>query len=202
MELEQLGVGHSIKNDTGFIPGHSWKVYGAVTVKCGDDVIVERAPNHFVNQGLRGIMCIFTNYAPAAQGTSYTYAWSWSSGTATIMLGHDTVTPTTYATTALTNQESTVCIGYYQSATTSNGTNGYYVRRISVWAPNAFAGSVGEMGLFLRAFNNLAIGSQYGNTTLPSIMVSRFSNADGDFSTFTPAANKSTTIEWEIGVTQ
>jgi len=199
-EVESLGVGHSVKNDTkGFIPGHSWKIYGAVSVKIGDDYIVERAPNHFVNAGLKGIVCILTGYSMYYVNSGLSYAWSYQN---TIYLGHDTTTATTYATSALTNQEATACTGWSQGATTVNaGNNGYYVRRVAQWAPNAFAGSVGEMGLFMRPFNVQGIQASYSNATLPLVMVSRFSNADGDFTTFTPASGKSTTVEWELGVT-
>jgi hypothetical protein len=163
------------------------KIEGFVSIwEVGADgkktILVDHKPNHFVDQGLKGLLsamlCAFVS------DTSKTVrAWSYDFAT---YLGKDTVTPTTHNLTALADP-----IG------TAPGT----APNAAQWNPGTVSGTVSELALYLRPFTAItASWSQSTTYDFPRAMISRLSVADGDFTGVAIDISKSFVVHWEIQI--
>jgi hypothetical protein len=79
-------------------------------------------------------------------------------------------------------------------------TNGYQVVYSATWNPGTVSGTIGEMALYGSAATNYYVGLQGGTEIWESgsVMLSRLSVADGDFSAFTINASYPLIIVWTI----
>ncbi|GAJ23810.1 unnamed protein product, partial [marine sediment metagenome] len=69
------------------------------------------------------------------------------------------------------------------------------------WVAGTVSGTVGELALYLGAFTALSVNwTRREEYAFPVIMVSRLSEADGDFSSFVIDETKSLTVEWDLEV--
>jgi len=183
--------------------GDRIKIEGRVTVWQEDEkgnriYLVKNARNHFVDAGLKGLVS-------ALIGSKFSqYAWSYPPAPR-IYLGTDTTTTTTHGMTALASPIGTAPGTPPDSLSGANITNPstgeWKTSFTAVWLAGSISGTVGEMALYLRPFNNLTPGWSEGGVTKPEAMVSRLSVADGDFTAFTIDTSKSLTVEWELVIT-
>jgi hypothetical protein len=180
---------------------HGILVEGLVTVRQGKKVIA-RARNHWVDQGLRGLISqiIWSLWNNASSSLTYAYPWynSWK-----MYLGSDTATPTTTTMTALTAPIGTApgTSPNSQSASVKDGsTDGIWsVTYLATWNAGTVSGTVGEIALYLRALDNAAFQWQASGNLQPSVvMASRLSSADLDFSSFVIDTTKPLTVEWKV----
>lgn len=174
---------------------------GRVSIWQGEDedkeVKVDRAKNKWVDAGLKGLLSaligsVFRGYDP------YSYAWARDFK---IYIGQDTVTTTTHNLTALVDPIGSTP-GTAPNSTsgedrTNPATGEWHTAYIAIWDADSVSGTVGEVALYLRAFNNLTAGWSSGSY-LPLVMVSRCSVADGDFTQFSIDTSKSLTVYWEV----
>lgn len=174
------------------------------------EYIIENQRNHFTNGMLRGLLSFMVGSTFGARQTrnnGYTAAHRAWYADWNILLGVDTVTPTTHNMTALvspisTNPNTRICEGL---TTISNAER--YINWTAIWNANTISGTIGEMGLWFRPFTNISpswshIYDGYGDVTssLTSTMCSRLSSASEDFSPFSIDPSRSLTITWELGV--
>lgn len=158
------------------------------------EVKVERAKNKWVDAGLKGLLS-------ALIGCRVTYCTFWANGFQ-MYLGQDTTTATAHNLTALVNPIGAA------PGTAPNSTSGedrsnpatgqWHTAFISIWDAGTVSGTVGEVGLYLRAFFDLTAGWIRTSYTFPLAMISRCSVADGDFSPFSIDTSKSLTVYWEV----
>lgn len=194
-------------------PSDSIVIKGYVTIWQGEGkdkkIICRRKENHWVDQGMRGLISALIGWRIYVQTQSARYISFWCYSPA-MYLGTDTVTATTHAMTALTSP-----IGA-SPGTAPNSMNGvdlsnpsagvFKAAVIAQWLAGTVSGTVGELALYLRPFTDLAVGWYKtipygsGDWSYSRIMVSRLSEADTDFSSFVIAPSKSLTVQWELEV--
>lgn len=202
-EIIQTGATHTPPSDP-----HTFRIQGKVTIKQGDEVIAECKDNHMVNQGLKGFasfLCCQSYYGDASQTSVVTVAgpaYGW-----TIRLGNDVTTITTAPLADLVTKLSTLTPMLTTGSDITQGvsdTTYWYIRRTALFAPAAYTGTIGEVGLYANMPSTL--GNKWVTGTItpalryPAILIARFSVGDGDFTSFSYPQNTSLTIEWEIGV--
>lgn len=185
------------------------KIEGFVTAWQEDEhgnreIVIPRTQNHFVDQGLRGLLSYILGSAFGAGTYKIYYAWSQSFQ---IYLGIDTTTSTAHNLTALINPIGTTP-GTAPNITSGDGrsnpaTGTWKAGWIAQWNPGTVSGTVGELALYLRPFT--VITNEWFEVT-PStaykdrLMVSRLSVADSDFSAVTIDTSKSFVAHWEIQI--
>jgi hypothetical protein len=188
-------------------------IQGLVTVWQGEGrdkkILIRKAKNHWVDAGLKGLIsALVCDYLRgAATITYYYYFWAYAF---TMYLGSNTTTPTTHAMTALTTPIG-AAPGTPPNATSGTGRTNpasgtWKCAFQGVWYAGTVSGTVGEMALYLRPWDNITVGwnidlNATGNKTQNRVMTSRLSAADGDFSAFAIDTSKSLTVYWEIQVT-
>jgi hypothetical protein len=77
-------------------------------------------------------------------------------------------------------------------------TNGYQIVYTAAWNAGTVSGTIGEMALYGGACTRYVTGSQAVNWNGPTVMLSRLSVADGDFSPFTINTSYPLIITWTI----
>jgi hypothetical protein len=182
------------------------QIKGYVTIWQGEGKnkksIIKRAENHFVDAGLKGLVsALVCNYLKGYGMRSW-------SDTPQIYIGSDTVTTTTHEASALITPIGTVpgtAPNSINGATRTNPSSGVWrTSYTAMWYAGAVSGTVGELGLYLRPFTDFAVNwvkdipSQ--SYTFASLMVSRLSSADTDFSSFVIDPSKSLTVQWDVEV--
>jgi len=82
----------------------------------------------------------------------------------------------------------------------SNGsiTNGYQVVYTATWNAGTVSGTIGEMALYGLAINYILTGTNGTSWTGNTVMLSRLSVADGDFSAFTINTTYPLVIAWTV----
>ena len=179
------------------------KIEGIVEITNGDYHM--KCKNHFVNSFLYWLINFLSNNNGAAQPYYPNYNW----GTTTYIfqvLGTDTVTHTVVGTTGLTSPIGTAP----GTANNSNGgsisalTNGTSITFTATWNAGAVSGTVGEVGLYLNLYPStlqpFQTASVVGSST-NSVLGSRLSVADGDFTAFAINTAVPLTINWTIQFT-
>jgi len=178
------------------------KIEGRVTIRQGDEILVNNARNHFVDVGLKSIISIiiFSNIYSAYNVKYYLPSNSWN-----IYLGSDTTTRTVTTMTELmapigtapgTPPNSKSITSIHDG--TPNGD--WYAIWQATWNPGTVSGTVGEAALYMKnsdknTFQWGVTGSSYN----PSVtMTSRVSSADGDFSSFIINTALPLTVDWKI----
>jgi len=183
------------------------RLYGLVTIRQGDKVLVDKAFNHWVDAGLRGLMSALVgdHIVLTADATNIIYFWNqdWS-----IYLGSDTETPTTPGMTSLVSPIGTApgTPPDTKSGTVHDGSadGDWYATYIATWNAGTVSGTVGELALYLRPFTSTSFGwvlSRSSTYYVPLAMVSRLSSADLDFSSFVINETVPLTVEWEVHFT-
>lgn len=168
-------------------------VSGHVRIENGDTVI--EGKNKITSRLLRDLVNFIGGQSfPDNQGicnyfynnTSYTYVY----------LGTDTTTPTNSSSEALIAPigSPTKC----SAITSTSWTTGdaYYVQWMATFNPGTVTGTVGEMGLYLRAGGASLIS--FGGTFSVGVdaMVARYAVADSEFSAFTIDPTKPVIVAW------
>jgi len=157
--------------------------------------------NHFVNNALQALMNILlTNF------NSYVGNYSSTDNIVplnpqTMYLGSDTTTKTTASMTTLIAP-----IGTAPGTGPNNWnqvlqilTNGSSVTYTATWNAGTVSGTIGEMALYGSAATAYYTGTQNGVTWgSGSVMLSRLSVADGDFSAFTINSTYPLVIAWTV----
>jgi len=78
-------------------------------------------------------------------------------------------------------------------------TNGYQVVYTATWNAGTVSGTIGEMALYGSATTGVMSGNQYDvSWNSGSVMISRLSVADGDFSAFTINSTYPLVIVWTV----
>jgi len=179
---------------------HEVRIVGLVTIKQGRKVVVRNVRNHFVDAGLKGILStmIFKEvYAPSYYDRYHWYLWanSWK-----IDLGSDTSTPTTPTMSNLVSPLGVAPSSKTISTKDGSGDGIWEATYIATWDAGTVSGTVGELGLFMRAPDKTTFQWRVegGDYTPPVVMVSRLSSADGDFTEFTIDETKPLTVDWKV----
>jgi len=184
------------------------KVQGIVTIRQGDKILCKKAVNHFVDAGLKSLLsCIIwsaitDNYQ---SGTSPVYWYLPAYSGWSIYCGNDTTTPTTTGTTTLTDPIGTPpgtapnVLGCSVHSGASDGD--WFVILTGTWNVGSLpAETLGEVALYMRASTETTFAwtKTDVNYTPSVVMISRLSNADGDFASFTIDDTKPLTVDWKI----
>jgi len=176
-------------------------IRGLVTIRQGDRVIVKDIPNHFVDNGLKGLISQIIN-AGHDSGGSHTYHYLWANGW-NMYLGSDTTTVTTTTMTALVSPIGTA------PGTAPNSKSGslkdgsadgiWNVVFLATWNPGTVSGTCGELGLYGKPPDNASFAWRPTSTFNPTaVMFSRLSSADADFSSFVIDEGVPLTVEWKV----
>ena len=186
------------------------KLKGRVTIYQGEgdekEVIVNKAKNKWVDQGLKGLLSYLlgSQIYPNNVSGRCIYCWTYDFK---VYLGSDTTTTTTHNLTALINPIGSAPGTAPNRVSGENRTNPatgtWHTAYIAVWDAGTVSGTVGEVALYLRPFTFLTAQWTHaptGDYTFPLAMVSRCSVADGDFSPFTIDPSKSLTVYWEVQI--
>jgi len=154
-----------------------------------------KARNHFVEQGLIDLVNMLT--VSYATGTLYSHVYT---GYYTMRLGRNSTTPTTASLTALVDEVTTEPNSLLGE--NSNPTVGTVrIKVMATWNAGTVSGQVGELGLRWGLFTGLQSFGWTYSTSGTKLLMSRLSNADGDFVTFTINTGVPLTIEWRITFT-
>jgi hypothetical protein len=207
MDFEQKTITHQ-DPALDISDGHQFKIFGRVTAKLDDEIIVQQKPNHFVNAGLKGFvgwLSCATYQATSVvvpTGVNIPSSITGFNEGCLIRVGSNTSTATVNTATALASAYGTDPL-VVSSTDGETPSSGYWrTRRTAVFAVGAITGAIGEMALYHRPIANTGNAHTYSPGTAPPLaMVSRISVADGDFEVFTPASTQSLGIEWELGIT-
>jgi hypothetical protein len=182
-------------------------IKGLVTVWQGEGkdkkILVRKAENHWVDQGLRGLLsALVLNYVRHPQYGPDFLIWVYNPA---MYLGQDTATLTTHGMTALVTPigaaPGTGPNSISGADRTNPATGEWRTSLTAIWYSGTISGTVGEMALYLRPFTNITFRWTSDGGTLNSLMVSRLSAADGDFTSFAIDTTKSLTVQWEIVIT-
>jgi len=165
--------------------------------------------NHFVNNALQALgNILMTNFSYYDDINNTNIVVTVSPLNPNIMyLGSDTSTKTTASMAALVNPigkaPGTAPNGWNNSI--AKLANGSAVTYSATWNAGTVSGTIGEMALYGPAATNYYTGSYSGanvNNSMPwgsgSVMLSRLSVADGDFSAFTINASYPLVIVWTV----
>lgn len=177
------------------------KIKGKVTIWQGEGedkkIIVKEAPNKWVDQGLKGLLSALLCKTIGSPSYMWTYQWK-------MYLGQDTTTATSHNLTALTDPigsaPGTEPNTTYGENISNPATGEWKTAFVAIWNAGTVSGTVGEVALYLRAFDNMT-AEWTGSRTYPRVMVSRIASADGSFSPFTIDTSKSLTVYWEVVMT-
>lgn len=183
-------------------------IKGYITIWQGEGkekkIICERKENHWVDGGIQGLISALIGHRIYAAGGSGSKVSFWSY-IARMYLGTDTGTVTIHSATELTSSIGAppgtgpnTIVG----EDLSNPSIGTFKTGLTAqWVAGTVSGTVGELALYLGAFTSLAVNWAKGAVySFPAIMVSRLSEADGDFSSFVIDETKSLTVEWDLEV--
>jgi len=189
-------------NKKEFKPTDKVVIKGIVTVyqedpETGERIyLVKDKENHWVDAGLKGLVS-------ALIGKKIDQSKVWSEDFK-MYLGTDTDTTTTHNLTALVSPIGSAPgtpPDHTSGCDISNPSTGVWETCfIAIWYAGSVSGTVGELALYLRAFDNLTPGWSESYSDKSLVMVSRLSVADGDFSAFTIDTSKSLTVEWKIRI--
>lgn len=177
----------------------------------GDRIIIEdevlvyqgakllfKSKGHIVNQGLIALI----NFLSCADLSSTTLVPSnlWTAMTAgTIDVGTGTGVTTGTMTSLVTDEGTNPDVQSGETASPATGT--YRVSWIATWNSGTLAAiDISELGIKLRIDGDAlnAFGGTCAGTTL---LFSRLSDSDGDFTTFTVNIAVPLTIEWRLTFT-
>ncbi len=183
-------------------------IKGYVTIWQGEGkekkIICERKENHWVDQGIRGLIsALLGRYFKAYRLGGRISFWCYSVKT---YLGTDTVTATTHGMTELTSPIGAPpgtgpnSVSGEDRTNPSSGT--WKTSIVAQWFAGTVSGTVGELGLYMRPFTDLTPNwlRSSGLYGYPRVMVSRLSEADADFSSFVIVPTKSLTVQWDLEV--
>lgn len=188
-------------------------IKGYVTIWQGEGkekkIICERKENHWVDQGIRGLISALIGELLESGTDADGDIWSWMKE-GKIYLGSDTGAATTHAMTELTSPIGAVpgtAPDTVTGADLTNPTSGTFKASIiAQWLAGAVSGTVGELALYLGLWTSLTpnwekkLGIAETPFIYPSLMASRLSDADGDFSSFVIDPTKSLTVQWDLEV--
>ncbi len=186
-------------------------IKGFVTIWQGEGeekkLICRRNENHWVDGGIQGLISALIGQYIRGYFSSNRVVRHWSNDPS-IYLGTDTAAPTTHSMTALTSPIGTIpgtAPDTIFGADLTNPSGGTF--RVDVtaqWVSGTVSGTVGELALYMGAFTDLSPNwvkdSPGASYSYPVIMVSRLSEADGDFSGFVIDETKSLTVQWDMEV--
>lgn len=174
---------------------------GLVSIRQGDDLIVNNAENKFTNIGLMGILSCIAHQGCGNNSSSYwklpSYSWS-------IYIGTNTANITTPTLTALITPIGTAPGTAPTTKTMSNklgAADGIWeVTWTSTWTAGTVSGVVGEVGLYLQWANQTTFRwTAFGvDVNPPAAMGNRLAVADGEFTQFTLDNTKPLAIDWKI----
>jgi len=169
-------------------------MYGAVTIRSGDDVVVDGVTNHFVDHAMRGILSMVCCKTHASLPLP---ANGWK-----MYLGRDTTTSTTRD---MANLVDPIYDGLgvpptWQFVTIHDGTSTgqWKVVYRAMWRAGTVSGQIGEAALYLRMPTPTAFGWTAAASELA--MASRLSVADTDFDPHVIDPTKTLTIDWVINL--
>lgn len=176
-------------------------IIGDVTMSNGS-TIWDNQRNHFVGNALLGFvsLTLFNQITAYNRTTRYFYlpASDW-----TMFLGSDTETPTTASTTALTQPltNETTLPSQRQIFTTDGSSTGIWSATYrTVWNQGTIAGTIGEVGLFMRMPTDTGIGWNLNNATYTPtrVLVSRLSVADSDIEPHEIDTSNPLVLDWKV----
>lgn len=178
---------------------HGILIEGLVTIRQGDKIIAKDVPNHFVDQGLKGIISTIIS-----TGTAWQKYWLlWYNGWH-VYLGSDTATATAHGTTALTTPigaaPGTAPDAKDASTTDGSGDGIWNVVFSATWNAGTVVGTLGELALYMKAPDQSGFGWSANNYNPAEVMVSRLSSKDADFSSFVIDNTKPLTVEWKVQI--
>jgi len=177
-------------------------IIGEVTLTNGTTVW-DNHRNHFVGSALLGFLSLTLFNQITSAGSSVTRHFYLPASDWTMFLGSDIETPTTASTTTLAQPPTneTTEPSQKQIFTTDGSSTGVWSATYrTVWNQGTIAGTIGEVGLFMRMPTNTEIGWNISNTTYtPSrVMVSRLSVADSDIEPHTIDTTNPLILDWKV----
>lgn len=180
---------------------------GYVTIWQGEGdekkLVCKRKENHWVDAGIQGLVSALIGQALLAGSTYNVFCWVYDDSLG-LYLGTDTAAPTTHSMTELTSPMGTppgTAPDSLTGADLTNPSSGLFKTSIiALWFAGAVSGTVGELALYMGAFEDLTPDWTESNRVFPSVMASRLSEADGDFSSFGIDPTKSLTVQWDLEV--
>ena len=160
--------------------------------------------NHFVNNMLYTLVNLLAMASTnsVSSGVFYGFNSSGSTGSQFIVLGTDTTTATSFATTGLTSPIGTSpgTLANIQTGTTNTFSNGAAVILTAVWLPGTVSGTVGEVGLYGYSSTALVTFGSGMDFAAPTF-ISRLSVKDSDFTAFAITTTAPLTVDWTIQFT-
>lgn len=166
-------------------------IQGLVTIKNGDEVVIDKIPNHFVNHGLLGIMSMVC--CKTGSGSLPSNGWK-------MYLGRDTTTPTRPDMTQLVDPifDGLGVPPTWQTMFIYDGTSTgqWRITYRGIWREGTIEGTIGEAALYLTMWN--PTGFQWTTASSSLSMASRLSVADTDFKPHTIDPTNTLTIDWDV----
>lgn len=177
------------------------KLFGLVTIKQDDEIVYEDIPNHWVNNGLKGLFSYLCGSYIYGYG-AYVYTWCGtnSSNGFTLKVGTNTTTTTTFSMAELISLVVTLPNATMGNNVTMVSPGVWHLVLSSTWNAGVITQTIGEVGLYLNPFDTTAIQWSEQGLTKSQKLCSRISVADGTFAAFTPDPAKTLNIEWKVGV--
>jgi hypothetical protein len=177
------------------------KLFGKVTIKQDDQIVYEDIPNHWVNNGLKGLCSYLCGSVYYTNNSQY-FAWTGTdmNNGFKLRVGTNTTTVTTFDLLELVNPVAINPSAVMGNNITQVSAGIWHLVYTASWNAGIIIQTVGEVGLYLAPFDNLGVQWSEINATKTQRLVSRISVADGNFVAFTPDASKTLTIEWKVGV--
>lgn len=186
---------------------------GRVTIYQEDDdgnreYICKGKENHFTKAMIRGLFSYLCgNYLSTSRnwiGYAYTYgSINANASFFDIAVGNDTTTMTGASITDLISKNTIIPTVKNIEDLEIDGS--YFNYKITAtWQRGVISGTVGEIGLYSRPFNNISTNWVYGISngtyTYPTVLCARYAVADGNMESFVIDETKSLVIRWDIGV--
>lgn len=178
------------------------------TIKFSGDVSIENCDNiqkqchnHLINNGFRtlfDILCLNYINMPFVFSGSTVYYYHFPANSWYIHLGIDTTTVTTPTMTELTSL-IVVEPSSKQIIVTDGTDDGHYIITYRcIWDAGTISGTIGEMGLYMRAGEHTSEWNAV-NTYTPQVkMIARLANADGDFESIVINEEQPFIVDWNI----
>jgi len=173
------------------------KMAGSVTIKSGNDIIYQNIPNHWVNNGLKGLTSAMCGSFVGTSSYNQPMCTGWAYN-ANIKVGMDTLTPTTFNTNELINPNTNSPNSFTGTNILNSSPGLWKITFTGTWNAGVITGTIGEIGLYLAPFDNITTNWVEYNIQKPQKLVARISSADGTFSAFTPDIEKVFTVEWTV----
>lgn len=178
------------------------KINGIVDINNGDNKF--ESSNHMLNNGFKAIFGILLlTYVSRFTGYPYnrTCSVQFPINSWYIRVGTDTTTITTPTMSGLTSLIDIAPSMKQVIVTDGTDTGHYKITYRCIWDAGTISGTIGELGLYMRAGEQISQWSAYGNNVVIAAdvkMIARLSSADGLVSPIIIDETKPLIIDWNM----